>query len=45
MLAVRFENEEFCQQVINNCLINGLITDSFVFAGDCLRISPPLINN
>ena len=44
MLALRFENEDFCQKVIDNCLKNGLVTDSFVFAGDCMRLSPPLSN-
>jgi acetylornithine/N-succinyldiaminopimelate aminotransferase len=43
LLALRFENEDTCQEVINNCFKKGLITDSFVFAGDCMRISPPLI--
>ena len=43
MIAIRFEDEDFCQKVINNCLMNGLISDSFVFAGDCFRITPPLI--
>ena len=42
LLALKFENEDVCQKVINNCLKNGLISDSFVFAGDCFRISPPL---
>lgn len=43
LLAARFENEDICQRVINKCYENGIITDSFVFAGDCLRISPALI--
>ncbi len=42
MLAIRLENEEICQKVISKCVENGLITDSFIFAGDCLRVSPPL---
>ena len=43
LLAIRFESEDYCQMVINKCVELGLITDSFVFAGDCLRITPPLI--
>ncbi|MBP7496207.1 MAG: aspartate aminotransferase family protein [Bacteroidales bacterium] len=43
MMALRFESPEICNKVIANCFKNKLITDSFVFAEDCLRISPPLI--
>jgi acetylornithine/N-succinyldiaminopimelate aminotransferase len=42
-LALEFENFEFCKAVIERCIENGLITDWFLFAPNCLRIAPPLI--
>ncbi len=42
-LAVEFESYEFCKAVINKCIENGVITDWFLFAPNCLRIAPPLI--
>lgn len=41
--AVEFENFEVCKRVIDNCIENGVLTDWFLFASNCLRISPPLI--
>lgn len=40
--AVRFESFDRCKAVIDGCIERGLITDWFLFASDCLRISPPL---
>lgn len=40
--AVEFENFEQCKKVIDRCLENGVLTDWFLFAANCLRISPPL---
>ena len=31
------------KKVIERCIENGLITDWFLFAPECLRIGPPLI--
>ena len=42
-LAVEFESYEFCKAIINKCIENGVITDWFLFASNCLRIAPPLI--
>ena len=42
-MAVEFENFEQCKKVIDVCIENGLLTDWFLFAPQCLRISPPLI--
>lgn len=41
--AIEFESFEFCKKVIDQCVKNGLITDWFLFASNCVRISPPLI--
>lgn len=43
MMAVYLDNFEQLKKVIANCLENGLITDWFLFANNCLRIAPPLI--
>lgn len=41
-MAVEFDSFEICKKVIDGCLDNGLMTDWFLFAPNCLRISPPL---
>lgn len=41
--AIEFENEIKCKEVINKVLNNNVLTDWFLFAPGCLRISPPLI--
>jgi acetylornithine/N-succinyldiaminopimelate aminotransferase len=41
-LAVGFENAGKCKAVIDACIEEGLVTDWFLFAPECLRISPPL---
>jgi acetylornithine/N-succinyldiaminopimelate aminotransferase len=41
-LALKFESFERCKAVIDRCIEKGLVTDWFLFASDCLRISPPL---
>ena len=41
-MAVEFETFEVCKKVIDACIKNGVITDWFLFAPNCLRIAPPL---
>jgi len=41
-MSLEFEHFERCKQVIDGCLREGFITDWFLFAPNCLRISPPL---
>lgn len=41
--AVEFDSFELNKKVIDNCITNGVLTDWFLFAPHCLRISPPLI--
>jgi acetylornithine/N-succinyldiaminopimelate aminotransferase len=40
--GVEFENFEQCKKIIDTCIANGVLTDWFLFASNCLRISPPL---
>lgn len=40
--AVQFEDADTNKHVVQRCIANGLITDWFLFAPDCLRIAPPL---
>lgn len=41
--AVEFEGFEINQKIIHRCIQNGLITDWFLFAPECMRVGPPLI--
>jgi acetylornithine/succinyldiaminopimelate/putrescine aminotransferase len=41
-LAVEFDSFETCKKVIDKCIEKGIVTDWFLFASNCLRISPPL---
>lgn len=41
-LALRFDSFEMARAIIDRCIENGVLTDWFLFAPDCLRISPPL---
>lgn len=43
MMAMYLNNFDEVQKVIQHCLANGLITDWFLFANNCVRIAPPLI--
>ncbi len=42
-MAVEFDSFETNKKVIDACIANGVLTDWFLFAPNCLRISPPLI--
>ena len=42
LMAVEFENFETNKRVIDGCIRNGVLTDWFLFATNCLRIAPPL---
>ncbi len=41
-MAVQFESPASCKKAIDNCIEHGVLSDWFLFAPDCLRISPPL---
>ena len=42
-MAIEFDSFEVCKKIIDRCIENGIITDWFLFAPNCMRISPPLI--
>ena len=42
-LAIEFDSFETNKKVIDHCIEQGVLTDWFLFAPACLRISPPLI--
>jgi acetylornithine/succinyldiaminopimelate/putrescine aminotransferase len=42
-MALEFESFETNKKIIDACIENGIMTDWFLFAPNCLRISPPLI--
>jgi acetylornithine/succinyldiaminopimelate/putrescine aminotransferase len=42
-LALEFDSFETNKKVIDKCIEQGVLTDWFLFAANCLRISPPLI--
>ena len=43
MIAIEFNSAEENQKVIETVINNGIFTDWFLFAPQCLRIVPPLI--
>lgn len=42
MLALELESKEYVLHVMNACMEKGLILFLLLFAGECLRITPPL---
>lgn len=42
-LAIEFDSFETNKKIIDQCIEQGVLTDWFLFAANCLRISPPLI--
>ena len=42
MLALEFENEIICREIIKKTLLNNVITFYFLFDKKCMRLSPPL---
>ena len=43
MIAVEFESFEINKKIIDALIIEGIFTDWFLFASNCLRIAPPLV--
>ncbi len=41
--AIEFDSFEINKKVIDKCIAEGVLTDWFLFAPNCLRISPPLL--
>ncbi len=42
LMAVQLKSPEAVQQCLKRCTENGLFSDWFLFAADCIRIAPPL---
>jgi acetylornithine/N-succinyldiaminopimelate aminotransferase len=42
-VSVEFDSFETNKKIIDTCIANGVLIDWFLFASDCLRVSPPLI--
>jgi acetylornithine/N-succinyldiaminopimelate aminotransferase len=42
LIAVEFDSFETNKRIIDACIANGLLTDWYLFAPQCLRIAPPL---
>lgn len=42
-MAVEFDSFETNKKIVDTCIASGVLTDWFLFAAHCLRISPPLI--
>ncbi len=42
MMAIEFDSFETNKRVIDVCIKNGVLTDWFLFAPQCLRLVPPL---
>jgi acetylornithine/N-succinyldiaminopimelate aminotransferase len=45
MIAVEFDSFEMNKKIIDQLIVEGVFTDWFLFAGNCLRIAPPLTIN
>ena len=41
-MAIAFADFETCKRIVDRCIAKGVFTDWFLFASNCLRISPPL---
>ncbi len=41
-MSLQFETAEKAQAIVHQCVLNGVVTDWFLFAPDRLRIAPPL---
>ena len=43
MMSLEFDSFEQNKKIIDHCIANGVLTDWFLFAPQCMRIGPPLI--
>lgn len=42
LIAVEFDSFERNKSIIDRCIENGVLTDWFLFAANCMRVAPPL---
>lgn len=43
LMALEFDSWEINKKVIDKCIANGVFTDWFLFAPNCMRLAPPLV--
>jgi acetylornithine/succinyldiaminopimelate/putrescine aminotransferase len=43
LIAIEFDSFETNKKIIDHCIAQGVLTDWFLFAPQCMRIAPPLI--
>lgn len=43
LMAVEFEHPQTAKKVIDQCIADGVLTDWFLFAPQCMRLAPPLV--
>ena len=43
LMAIEFDSWEINKKIIDLCIERGVFTDWFLFASNCMRLSPPLI--
>ena len=43
LLAIELDSFDQAKKVIEKCIENGVVSDWFLFASNCIRIAPPLI--
>jgi acetylornithine/N-succinyldiaminopimelate aminotransferase len=43
MMTLEFDSFETNKKIIDHCIANGVLADWFLFASNCMRISPPLV--
>jgi len=43
LLALEFDSFETNKKIIDDCIANGVLTDWFLFAPQCMRLAPPLV--
>jgi 4-aminobutyrate aminotransferase-like enzyme len=41
-MSLQFESEDLAKKIAAQCVLNGVITDWFLFSEDRIRIAPPL---
>ena len=44
-MSLQFESDLLAKKIAATCVVNGIITDWFLFAEDKIRIAPPLCIN
>ena len=42
LIAVEFSTDTVAKKIVDKCIKNGVLTDWFLFAPECMRIAPPL---